>query len=1000
MVFSPNSITQEHILNAVEKIENERLALIPSTKYEVIINEKRYPPKEILRYAHEQFNGEKMWKYRGGRNTNQILERLGFKIVAKTPEESPILKLIEDYKILLKETRLNDEIYKWELIQKYRGRPNLDADDLYKELKSINYFNLMFHTAKAVSLHIAKEKPDEYRRQLKELFDENIPLGERVNNFINGTLQIYRELNDTYGTHHDERTISAFLTFFDPTKYTFFKDSFYKKYCSVIGVTPQKKDNKYTHYLELIDDLINEHLIEDEELLKLVEEILPADVFDDKNHLILAQDFLYQSFDKTTLNYWIFQCNPNDFDFEAAIKNEVVDNWTVKAHKDKIKPKDKVIIWQTGKKSGCYALAEVTSEPHFVEQSSDDEFWKTDNQSNFVCDIKITHNLINNPILSEQIRKAKGFENFKGGTQGTNFTSSQEEYNLILNMINHSPEKRFWLYAPGENARFWDEFYENGIMAIGWEELGDLNNYQTQQEIADKLDEIENETKNRPNDSLANFQFANDIAVGDIIFSKKGRNEIIGYGVVSSDYYFDESRQFFNSCRKVDWKKKGSWIEKEGNLVLKTLTDITKYPTSIPGYKNYVDRILHLIDFYEKADESSEKVTMNVPLNQILYGPPGTGKTYNTIEKAVEIINGKSAGSHEENKKTFDELRKKGQIEFVTFHQNYSYEDFVVGIFPDVSAGNLRFDKKEGIFKKISDKAKQNWLASKDEREINLDFDFVFNKFFAQLFEEEITEVEIPMRRQDHTFKITSIDLDNGRIKFTKKSGGTGHDLLIKNVKAIYEGTLDYGLEGLGVYYYPLVDELKNFAGTLKAFGQKEELKNFVLIIDEINRANISKVFGELITLLEEDKRLGEINELKVTLPNGETDFGVPPNLYVIGTMNTADKSIALIDIALRRRFEFVGFYPNYNVIESDAAELLQAINTAIFERKKSADYLIGHAYFMQNKSIENILEYKILPLLMEYFAGKTDIVSGLFSDTDWKISYNPTTYDWTIQNR
>lgn len=553
--------------------------------------------------------------------------------------------------------------------------------------------------------------------------------------------------------------------------------------------------------------------------------------------------------------------------------------------------------------------------------------------------------------------------------------------------------RKYWLYAPGENARFWDEFYERGIMAIGWEELGDLNDYQTKQEIADKLDEIENETKNRTNDSLANFQFANEISVGDIIIAKRGKQEYLGYGIVTSEYFFDDSRQGFKSCRKVEWKKKGVWKENEGDIVTKTLTNIT-------SYSDYVKKLKNLIGIEQESELIPTPITGKMTLNQILYGPPGTGKTYNTIEKAVEIINGKSAGSHIENKKIFDELRKKGQIEFVTFHQNYSYEDFVVGIFPDVSAGNLRFDKKEGIFKKTSDKAKQNWLASKDEREINLDFDFVFNKFFAQLFEEEITEVEIPMRRQDHTFKITSIDLDNGRIKFTKKSGGTGHDLLIKNVRAIYEGVSDYASEGLGVYYYPLVEELKNFAGTLKTFGQKEELKNFVLIIDEINRANISKVFGELITLLEDDKRLGEINELKVMLPNGETDFGVPPNLYVIGTMNTADKSIALIDIALRRRFEFIGFYPNYDVIESDAAELLEAVNTAIFERKKSADYLIGHAYFMQNKSIEDVLEYKILPLLMEYFAGKTDIVSGLFSDTDWEISYNPTTYDWTIQNR
>jgi 5-methylcytosine-specific restriction protein B len=185
-----------------------------------------------------------------------------------------------------------------------------------------------------------------------------------------------------------------------------------------------------------------------------------------------------------------------------------------------------------------------------------------------------------------------------------------------------------------------------------------------------------------------------------------------------------------------------------------------------------------------------------------------------------------------------------------------------------------------------------------------------------------------------------------------------------------------------------------------------EKLKKFVLIIDEINRANISKVFGELITLLEEDKRLGEENELKITLPNGEREFGVSPNLYIIGTMNTADKSIALIDIALRRRFEFIGYYPTEEVlsklvadqqISTDKAELLEQINKEVFKKRGSADYLIGHAYFINNKGIQEILKSKIIPLLMEYFSGKTKQVSEVFLETKWKVEYNEGNYRWDI---
>jgi len=197
-----------------------------------------------------------------------------------------------------------------------------------------------------------------------------------------------------------------------------------------------------------------------------------------------------------------------------------------------------------------------------------------------------------------------------------------------------------------------------------------------------------------------------------------------------------------------------------------------------------------------------------------------------------------------------------------------------------------------------------------------------------------------------------------------------------------------------------LVEKIKEMMKPTEG-SQTEALKNFVLIIDEINRANISKVFGELITLLEDDKRLGEENELKVSLPNGEKEFGVPPNLFLIGTMNTADKSIALIDIALRRRFEFIGFYPKYEGYNADAIALLQKINPAIFEaKKKSADYLIGHAYFMNQQPIETILKNKVIPLLMEYFSGKTEIVTSIFDGTDWNVNYNFTSYSWDISKK
>jgi len=282
------------------------------------------------------------------------------------------------------------------------------------------------------------------------------------------------------------------------------------------------------------------------------------------------------------------------------------------------------------------------------------------------------------------------------------------------------------------------------------------------------------------------------------------------------------------------------------------------------------------------TDHSEKKGdTVNHPLNQILYGPPGTGKTYRTIDLSVEIT-GMAEDSHEENHEIFTELLSD-QIEFITFHPSYAYEDFIQGLRPDVekSAGSLSFTWKDGVFKRIADRAKENYEA------------------YAQ---------------------------DN-----------------------------------------------------------EEELKNYVLIIDEINRANISRVFGELITLIEDDKRMGGSNELEVILPS-EEPFSVPPNLYIIGTMNTADKSIALVDIALRRRFVFKRIYPEPEQISDKyQKQILEKLNSGIVQRK-GPDFQIGHAYFMApdngKTDFTAIMNNKIIPLLYEYFMNDGEVVKQILTES------------------
>jgi hypothetical protein len=368
---------------------------------------------------------------------------------------------------------------------------------------------------------------------------------------------------------------------------------------------------------------------------------------------------------------------------------------------------------------------------------------------------------------------------------------------------------------------------------------------------------------------------------------------------------------------------------------------------------------------------------LNFPKNQILYGPPGTGKTFSSITKALSIIENIDESTLKQElrsviKERFDKLLKKDRIHFSTFHQSMSYEDFIEGIKPKTKGTDVIYEIEDGIFKKIADQARINWLQSKNA---NNNFEVLFEQLKKEWQESENSELRIPMKSS--YFDI--IDIREKNIDFRKSSGGTGHDLVISTLKDIYLGNRVME-SGLAVYYYPLVEKLK----TYKTDTTNVKLENYVLIIDEINRGNVSQIFGELITLIEEDKRLGKEEALEVTLPYSKEKLAVPPNLFIIGTMNTADRSVEALDTALRRRFCFEEIQPNSDLIATEGKlkekhgvldtislpAVLETINNRI-EILSNRDHKIGHSYFMKVETVEdlrNTFKKNIIPLLQEYF--------------------------------
>lgn len=443
--------------------------------------------------------------------------------------------------------------------------------------------------------------------------------------------------------------------------------------------------------------------------------------------------------------------------------------------------------------------------------------------------------------------------------------------------------------------------------------------------------------------------------------------------------------------------------EELDNLINEILKSINNHNASdiLVQKEAFEENFKKALDIKNKIEsgesDGSRDTTCSIPLNQILFGPPGTGKTYNTIFKTLDVLGEPAVDTNGnltvpktvwfENEdadrdkalEIFNQYKKEGRIVFTTFHQSMSYEDFIEGIKPKTDAKNQVIYKVEnGIFKEFCEKVVQGTAEM-----IAAGYD----QLVDDIRNGKVTNIPLPSGKASMPMGVVS----TGNINFKRQDGTDGDTTSKEKILGMYKEEPDY--EKALQHDYGHKGNDTNHIAVLR-YIWKNLTK--VLIIDEINRGNVANIFGELITLIEEDKRLGQPEALEVQLPYSKKSFGVPRNLYIIGTMNTADRSVEALDSALRRRFSFVEMMPKpelladvsiYGFKNTSLKDLLEVINKRI-EVLKDREHQIGHSYFMrfagkgsvEADALKEVFTDKIIPLLQEYFYGdyeKIQLVLG-----------------------
>jgi 5-methylcytosine-specific restriction enzyme B len=574
--------------------------------------------------------------------------------------------------------------------------------------------------------------------------------------------------------------------------------------------------------------------------------------------------------------------------------------------------------------------------------------------------------------------------------------------------------KKYWIIAPGEAARKWDEFYDKGIIGIGWDEMGDLNKYDSRANIKDRLIVLYPEgSKSQKNNSLALWEFAKEMKIGDILIPKRGNSEYLGYGVVKGEYYFDDTRKEYMHLREVDWKKKGVWPEEFAPIVTKTLTDVTKYPdyvnrlkrligieqeAVIPNQVNYWwinanPKYWKITDFevgqeqtYSTHNEKGNKRSRYEYFKQIKPGDLALGYASSPIQKVIAVFEITKGAYIDED----DGTEKVSFIIQKFLPEPIGWEELL--LLPEFESSEMMKNNQGSLFK-LSKEA-FNAILIKDFKRFTSIEEYTLEDALKEIFIEKDELERILFAIEYKKNIILQGPPGTGKTFMAKRLAYLILEEKDKSKVEMIQFHQSYSYEDFIQGYRPVEDgSFKLINGIFYRFCKKAQADpdhKYFIIIDEINRGNLSKIFGELMLLIEADKRGPDFGVTLTYSDNNENKFFIPSNVYLIGTMNTADRSLAVVDYALRRRFAFITILPNFNskfkndlinkgVDEGIVIKIIYKIGALNQEIAKDQNlkwgFQIGHSYFCNvpegtgdEEWYQQIIQNEIEPLLNEYW--------------------------------